>query len=81
MIRSIFNVPHIFALKTLFFEKSEIKWNQADRHTMRFLNSNHPLLNGIQQTGSLMEIGRFTYSDCTLNGFWELFFNLIFLEK
>ena len=30
MKRSIFNVPHIFALKPLFFEKNEIKWNQAD---------------------------------------------------
>ena len=34
MKRSVFNVLHIFALKELFFEKNEIKWNQRDRHTM-----------------------------------------------
>ena len=30
MKRSIFNFRYIFALKTLFFEKNEIKWNQTD---------------------------------------------------
>ena len=34
MKRFIFNVLHIFALKPLFFEKNEIKWNQRDRHMM-----------------------------------------------
>ena len=34
MKRSIFDVSYIFALKPLFFEKNEIKWNQIDRHTM-----------------------------------------------
>ena len=34
MKRSIFNVQNIFALKALFFEKNEIKWNQKDRYTM-----------------------------------------------
>ena len=35
MKRYIFNVPHIFALKPLFYEKNETKWNQTDKHTMR----------------------------------------------
>ena len=30
MKKSMFNVPQIFALKPLFFEKSKIKWNQID---------------------------------------------------
>ena len=34
MKRSIFNVLRIFALKPLFSEKNEIKWNQTGRHTM-----------------------------------------------
>ena len=34
MKRSIFNVPNVFALKPLFFEINEIKWNQTDRHAM-----------------------------------------------
>ena len=32
MKRTIFNVPHIFAIKSLFSEKNEIKWNRKDRH-------------------------------------------------
>ena len=32
--RSIFNVPYIFVLILLFFDKNEIKWNQTDRHTI-----------------------------------------------
>ena len=34
MKRSILNVPDIFALKSLFFEKNEIQSNHTDRHTM-----------------------------------------------
>ena len=34
MKRSIFNVSYIFALKSFFFEKNKIEWNQTDRHTM-----------------------------------------------
>ena len=38
MKRSIFNVQHIFVLKTLFLGKNEIKCNQRDRHTMGSLS-------------------------------------------
>ena len=34
MKRSVFNVPHIFALEPLFFEKNGIKRIQTDRHTI-----------------------------------------------
>ena len=34
MKRSIFNDPHIFALKPLFFEKNKIEWNQTDSHAI-----------------------------------------------
>ena len=40
MKRSIFNLPYIFALKPLFLEKNEIKWNQTDRHTINANNHN-----------------------------------------
>ena len=36
MERSMFNVPDIFSLKPLFFEKNEIKWNQRNRKVYLF---------------------------------------------
>ena len=38
MKRFIFNVVNIFALKPLFFEKNEIKWNQTGTRWGVFLN-------------------------------------------
>ena len=51
MKRYIFNALHIFALKPLFFEKNEIKWNQTNRHAVEnFSQFKSSLLNGMKQT-------------------------------